>query len=317
MKSRFRLELLVLCVIAQTVTAIAQPHYVLTVVAPAYGRVQVRTIGNGGIVSGWVGNSWDGEPFTWKDGVFTRLPPLVEGTRAAAQCANSHGVVVGYAKTADDRTVAVRWISGVPHDLGISQTQSSGAMLINEQGLITGIKSGGGFLYEDGVVTSFSIGRSALTGVNRDGIVVGYTIGHDSGDYPFIWSKRGGFEQFVPNRSGRAKDINDSGVVVGYLDNFGPFVWKRGVLKPVYRFSPSFITNSGLMLGWDHDLRTEAIMKWNYRYRLQDLILNPGTWEVTDLMHASKDGHILAWASNRMVSRRPFFVVLKPVFAWP
>jgi probable HAF family extracellular repeat protein len=112
--------------------------------------------------------------------MMTFLPGLAGGDSQAADIDES-GVVVGSAVDALGRSRAVRWVNGVPEDLGTLGGEESAALGMNNVGQVVGMSE---------------------------------TEGEPSG---FLWSEGelSALPPMPPNPFGWAEDINDQGVAVG------------------------------------------------------------------------------------------------------
>lgn len=165
-------------------------------------------------------------------GEITPLPSL-GGAGSLAFGTNDAGEVVGEAELADGTVHAVRWVGGVPTDLGAIDGNSS-AWAINNSGQIVGWSDAGAsprtaMLWEGGGWTDLgadmnAVGSSVGWDINDNGLVVGQasiTGGFSKG---FVWSGPGtGLAGgTVPGYNGGAnKGVNGSGVVVGHGFFFG------------------------------------------------------------------------------------------------
>lgn len=196
-------------------TSSALPRYdVAAVITDDGGLGPVgRGMSETGTIVGYT--DWPLTAFSWDraDGMAT-LPGLTGDTHRVASDVNDAGVVVGHSgyETIEPPQRAVRWIDGVPDELGTPGLTDSHAEAINEAGTIVGW---------------------------------GYS-GSDT--HAFVWTEDGGAVDITPTAQlAYAYDVNESGQVTGYSGSQA-FVWESGVLTNLgvpdgYAFSFGFAIN--------------------------------------------------------------------------
>lgn len=183
------------------------------------------------------------------------LPPLPGHLRAIAHSINNSGEIVGQSSSATGESRPVRWLNGVPQDLGVlgfSGLPMGTAIAINDAGDITGESTTTNgtlhaFLWRDGVMSDLGTApsgscaaKSAGTGINELGQVVG-TSTVDCVTRPVTWVN--GQLQILPPLdpaivTGAASDINEAGEIIGYsgpLGNNGAraVLWRGGQVIPL------------------------------------------------------------------------------------
>ena len=180
------------------------PGYTVTVIPPLLGDIVTIpwAVNATGAVVGWSTDGAVTRPFLFTDaGGTVELPATANRTRGMARDLNAAGVAVGELSSPDPGH-AFRWSSGpVAQDLGVL---GPGPM-------------------------------SEAWGVNETGAVVG---GSDYGGFSphaFLYTDTGGMIDITPGQdSGRAYDVTDGGVVVGYMSAGGglrAFRWAGGSLE--------------------------------------------------------------------------------------
>jgi probable HAF family extracellular repeat protein len=185
---------------ASSTPAPATPVYDIAAVIHAeagdYGGPVGRGMNETGTIVGW--KDYPLEAFSWSqtDGLAT-LPALSGDTNRTAVDVNDAGVAVGDSgrQTIEPPQHAVRWVNGIPEDLGtLPGDTESHAEGINEAGTIVGWSSAG------------------------------------SESHAFVWTPTGGMVDITPTADlGSAYDVNESGQVTGYADSQA-FLWENGVL---------------------------------------------------------------------------------------
>jgi hypothetical protein len=179
----------------------------------------------------------------YQDGTFTPLPPPPTGSYITGLGINNAGTVAGVAYTAPDFLEQGFILQGSNYRFfsrpGWPNTEPRG---IGNSGLVTGWSVdydtglSAGFVYDPRTDTftdatppgsDFTI----VQGINKAGVISGN--GHDAnGSYAFIWQQgtftkiKGGTVPFIDtflvnNERGRARGINDAGVIVGFTDSAG------------------------------------------------------------------------------------------------
>lgn len=144
----------------------------------------------------------------------TGLGLLSGGTNSLAFAINNSGLIVGQADDADGNFLAVTFANGAASVIPIAGAQYSFAQAVSNAGHIAGEWSANSagtnqraFVSLNGNVTTFGVlpdgTRSTATGVNNNGVIVGY--GNGTGEH---W-RTGRIT------SSRAFAINNAGVVVG------------------------------------------------------------------------------------------------------
>lgn len=180
----------------------------------------------------------------YQDGKFKPLPPPPAGFAITGLGINNAGTVVGVAfKLPDFREEQGFILRGSSYRIlsrpGWPNTE---ARAIGNSGLVTGWSfdndtgQAAGFVYDprDDTFTDATPPGSDVTivqGINKSGVISG--SGHDpSGSYAFIWQQgtftkaKAGSVPFldtflVNNERGRARGINDAGVIVGFTNSAG------------------------------------------------------------------------------------------------
>jgi probable HAF family extracellular repeat protein len=186
----------------------AAPAYDVAAVvgeAESVGAAAGRGSNETGTIVGWQG--YPLTAFSWSQTTgLNALPALPGDTHRTAVDVNDAGVAVGDSgyQTIEPPQHAVRWVGGVPEDLGaLPGDTDSHAEGINEAGTIVGWSSAG------------------------------------SESHAFVWTQTNGMIDITPAAElGSAYDVNESGVVTGYVDSQA-FVWQNGVL-----------TKLGVPTGW-------------------------------------------------------------------
>jgi uncharacterized membrane protein len=198
-------------------------------------------------------------PFVWRDGIATPLSGFTEYDAAEPVDINNVGQVLGYA-----REGAFVWDAGEITYLGRSLFVSA----INDQGQVVGGLSGGGaFVWENGVMTMLpglaGGTETSAWDINEAGQVVGESY-LDRG-HAVLWENGVPYD-ITPPLDGEleralAIDINEQGVVLGYLQERGPylgglgFVFDHGVFTrimpeaPFAAVSPVALNDAGQVLG--------------------------------------------------------------------
>jgi probable HAF family extracellular repeat protein len=170
------------------------------------------------------------DPFLWRDGVMTDLGTL-GGTIGNAQCANSHGQIIGNSDLFGDlRTHAFLWQDGAMQDLGTLGGDNSVAVWLNETGEVAGYADLSdqthhpvlwkqGKIRDLGTVEGDPCGRAQSE--NARGQVVGGTSDCSFFLHAFLWEDGGpmlDLNRLIPAGSGLeltfALNINDRGEIL-------------------------------------------------------------------------------------------------------
>ena len=156
-----------------------------------------KRLNEAGEITGWTNYPvYDAYRWTEADGV-ELLPPLAGYDNGFAHDLNDAGMVVGISGLIgiESPQRAVRWVDGVPHDLGALEPGGhSQADALNDEGTVVGSASVGFFTHA------------------------------------FVWTEDEGMIDITPGGFGWARDINESGQVIGD-DTANAFVWEDGNLR--------------------------------------------------------------------------------------
>jgi probable HAF family extracellular repeat protein len=213
--------------------------------------------------------------FIWQNGRFQDLGGL-GGTLAAASGINDRGQVSGVAETADETIHGFVWQSGKIRDLTPQRHAFSVANGINDAGQVIGwAYNERNESFRATIWTDFKpkdIGAlpgdsdSMGNAINNKGEAVGTSTGDYETWRPFVY--RGGRPEPIPmpTSSGFATGINDSGQVVGAVEqgeNIRAFttINGRSALLPMLGGSDSIafnVNDSGLAVGLSTDRADEA-----------------------------------------------------------
>ncbi|MCO6046134.1 hypothetical protein NG895_19715 [Aeoliella sp. ICT_H6.2] len=220
-------------------------------------------INNNGVVVGSTGSnprlSGEGEAVQWIDGAIEILPRLPNampyGVNFAATDVNEIGIIVGFTAfpiPADQyASHAVKWVGGVPTDLGtLPGHESSYAVAVNNSGQVTGTSEFGGFFgtqtavrwSADGQISPLGLlstqdpslvnqgllqhDRGSPAGINASGRIVGASelFGGDlpRETLPVYWDSNTASPLPLPSgfNFGSAVGINDDGNIVGFIATY-------------------------------------------------------------------------------------------------
>lgn len=147
--------------------------------------------------------------------------------------------------------------------LSIEGATTTTAVSINNSGQVAGnyFRDGSyGFVYSNGLFTTFSMPNIQVTDINNNGQVVG-TYSHDGVVYSFVYSNGVFTTIYMPGTGYTAvRSINDSGQVAGNYDdgsivNRGGFVYSNGIFTiiPIPGAIVADINNSGQVVGFGYD----------------------------------------------------------------
>jgi probable HAF family extracellular repeat protein len=177
-----------------------------------------RGLNETGTVVGWEG--FPVKAFIWNEATGrTKLPALPGQTHRLASDVNDAGVVVGHSgyQSIENPQHAVRWVDGVPEDLGVPP---------------------GGF-------------DSHAEAINEAGMIVGETTVASGATHAFVWTEEDGMIDITPNsppsQLAYAYDVNESGQVTGYA-NSRAYIWEDGDFTDLgvpagYAYSFAFAIN--------------------------------------------------------------------------
>jgi hypothetical protein len=206
---------------------LAHATYVVTRVDyPGALTTDVRGINNDGRIAGYA--SFDNVTdfgFTYRDGVFTPLPPMPFVAGAFAHGINDAGAVTGGTEEASGGRGFVLTAAGY-HFFSKPLWLNTTGRAISNSGLVTGYADDGagtlsGFIYDPatGVFTDVDIPGSTFTivqGMNAAGQVVGSAVIPGSGANGFLRQPDGSITLFkVAGLNTRARGINDTGLMTG------------------------------------------------------------------------------------------------------
>jgi hypothetical protein len=151
---------------------------------------------------------------SWINGTVEHL----DARNSSATAVNESGVAVG---SLEGPSRAVMWKEGKAYDLGWGA--NSGAVDINDQGLIVGHRGNEAVLWSNGetlVLPGFGLGYVGVSAINNVGVAVGTGLAaHGRHQNAVAWI--GNTATVLPSLSpdwvgGVAGDINDAGLIVGY-----------------------------------------------------------------------------------------------------
>ena len=229
--------------------------------APRYAIINVGDIGGVGIATGRaisnrgdvVGVSLNGavgelQAYVWREGVSSYLPSLYNDFETYPYDINDEGNIVGRAYNAQRDDHAVLWpSSGGVTDLGTLGGSESIAYGIDSNGRVVGgsdlLPSGSNpFLWVDGEMAAlgdFGTPGGEAYATNDVGQIVGYAAGSSEGG-AFLW-ENGQLTNLGALVSGRrtfARDINNSGMIVGYADVLDytqrAVIWRDGAITNIH-----------------------------------------------------------------------------------
>ncbi len=230
-----------------------------------------KDINNSGQIVGYSAtSSGETHAFLYENGVMTDIGS--EGSNSIATAINNSGQIVGYTGDLMRDERAFLYDNGVMIDLGTFHRDGSMALDINDSGQIviqTQITSStntftfDSLLYQDGVLTGISNpaypSRYHAGGINNSGHIIAgpahsaQMFIHQNGVIKNIEDLGGGYAS--------ARDINDSGQVVGISDNASENISASAFLYKNYATTDlgtlggdssggDGINNSGQVVGW-------------------------------------------------------------------
>jgi probable HAF family extracellular repeat protein len=190
-------------------------------------------------------------PFLWQNGVMRDLgvfgrtnEPCTAETpcaRGEAMDINSQGDVVGYSEDSAMIRRPFIWRNGVLTDLGVFPGRPAMARLINDRGMVAGDNDTLAFVWENGTLTTFSLGGfTRVTAMNQRGDVAGTSFASDGRQHAFVWKDGRLIDLGIPLAGGCAAipvDINEVGEVLidvamechpEEINPFSPFVRYTG-----------------------------------------------------------------------------------------
>lgn len=233
---------------------------------PGVTSASALDINDSGIICGdMIASGLGFRGFVYQDGVWTELPPVIQGNGAQsrARAISNAGVVVGNRSIREGLNPfnAFSWSAaeGIT-DLGVMSGGASEATDNNEKGEVTGVTGGFGFgeafIWADGEVTLLGQAPQGTaswgTAINNDGVVAGGVL-MDPDKVPAIvgqpalwqngtWSLLG----LLPGcDAGGAGDLNDRAQVVGNCRNsqipndLRGFLWQDGVMTDLNDLVPA------------------------------------------------------------------------------
>ncbi len=207
---------------------------------PTFGRG--FAVNDSGIVVGESGNG-PSKPFRYANGNLTDLGSLPGGSGGVANDVNNAGIAVGAASNGQSVRAFMTTGNGVLRDLGtpLGTSNSLGrAYAINQDGTIVGIaRNVSNTASEPAIWTFDNQGNPVATtvasplpgafgeflGLNDTGLAVGRYTDASNRTRPFAFDGSSSYDLgLLPSEPtfvhGRAIDVNDSGMIVGYVARF-------------------------------------------------------------------------------------------------
>ena len=214
------------------------------------------------------------EAFTWKNGVMRALPGVFGNVGATAYGVNAGGQIAGYDTMGGGGSRAVLWSSGQVFDLfagegravngsgQVAGTRSSDhhavlwqngwltdlgtlpgatdstAAAINDTGGVVGSSGGRAFFWGAGTMSELNAWgwtASSATAVNSLGQVAGAACNAQGVSHAVLWTMGTPSDLGAP---GSAEDINNSGDIVGSLNNRAT-LWKNGLCVDLNSLLPA------------------------------------------------------------------------------
>lgn len=213
---------------------------------------QALAINNDGLIAGWVReitNPYFKKACYWKDGKRAATFTLNGGSRSEAHAINTHGVIVGYSETLQSVAHAISYTVSSMNvtDLGAGPLPSH-AYGINERGMVVGGNGSPRRAHLLHPLTALEVlpysNTSVAYSVNGNERIVGMSDTIIQGTmrvvHPVRW-ENGVIEDLLgesSTSSGTAFDINDTGVIVGEINNRAA-VWRDGVAIDLNGLLPS------------------------------------------------------------------------------
>lgn len=218
---------------------------IIDITGSGHGGSSASGINDAGVIVG-MSDEFGGNAYYYNDvDGAVMLNPLV--STGAATDINNNGLIVGYSKVAAVGNIsrAVRWVNGVPEDLGSLSGTNSRAYAVNDAGVICGSSDipetargddeeeddepeyNVAVLFFNGeiqIVADFGGHTSTAHDINNNGEVVGeshYPFVPDVIDRPHAFYWNGGEAIDLGTLQGGfsvALAINNNGVIVGYSD---------------------------------------------------------------------------------------------------
>ena len=234
-----------------------------------YQFVQVTTTGsaygvsNSGHVTGGTEQAdafWD-TAYIWQDDDSDFIDGTDDFLFSYGVRVNSNGQVALNTYDFEVGHLAYYYDGEILRNLGTLPSKSSSfAADMNEAGFVVGYADNfdsEAFLWHPGLQSMFPLGKlgpssgidSRATGINNDGVVVGYseTVPFTGGTkQPFVWDATSGIQQldiFRDGSNGEAKDINDRNQVIGTV-SYNPYAGGGGPQPVSGVLSTSGIPNS-------------------------------------------------------------------------
>jgi uncharacterized membrane protein len=153
------------------------------------------------------------------------------GIRGQAQGVNSSGSIVGYSAFDSTGTVVpMIWTqaSGMQRLFGPTDVTEGYAFDINDSGVVAGELLGvGGFRWESDSLYMLAnisgFANSTVAAINNSGVIAGAAFDtiNSTGLRPMMWDASGNPTALFPttHSPGEAKDINNNGIVVGWISD--------------------------------------------------------------------------------------------------
>jgi uncharacterized membrane protein len=199
-----------------------------------------------GYSSYWVsGGSGPDRPVVWTNGVIRDLLPTGY-TMGRATDVNDNGTVVGWVVRASDNfIVPFTWTAaqGLRVLPTLAGQNNSGAMAINDLGIVAGYSGNAAVIWENGVIRVIRLASgwiSTAVDINSSGTVVAYdeSTGGSQATQSFRWDATSGVQylQTLNGSAGIVRAINDQGTMIGNGPTAGdpvdrPFVIEDGVTR--------------------------------------------------------------------------------------
>jgi uncharacterized membrane protein len=227
-------------------------------------------------------------PYTWTSAGASALALPGGHIGGSANGVNAQGWVVGTSYSEFGRGTVTVWKDfASPITIAVPNEIDSEGMAIGNSGHvagITGLDRPGpvqGFVWNDGSFTQLAIpggsssGQSLVRSINAGGLVVGYGIGSDPSEVTATtWENGTPSSLEVAGDFTTAKDVNDSGVVVGIADRRG-FIIRDGEIEYLSHGSESSLHPNSVNA--DGDV-AGTLFYQGTNYRREAFLYRDGEW---------------------------------------